>query len=101
MSGDFEHALRAWTAADGYQRTLCEWAEANGLNAEKVLEVGVRYSMKECRECTVEDSELDVVVTYENPAGHSSTTYTYDDARLVRSLSDLFADLAELMEERD
>lgn len=101
MSDDHQHALRAWTTADKYQRLLCEWAGEHGLSAGKVREVGVRYSMEGCRVCTVEDPLLTVTVAYEDMSGGLNTVHVYDDARMVRSLATLTAGLSSILEEQE
>lgn len=101
MSDDYQHVLWARTAADEYQRVLHTWAEASGLDAQKVFEVGIRYSLKGCRECTAEDPSLDVTVVYEDSAGSRCSVWIYDDAKTVRSLAEMLAELAPIVEKEN
>ena len=98
---DYQHALRAGIAADEYQRVLRAWAEASDLDAQEVFEVGIRYSLRGCRECTAEDPSLDVTVVYEDSSGGRQTVWIYDDAKTVRSLAAMLAELAPIVEKEN
>jgi hypothetical protein len=101
MSNEDQHVLRARTAAEEYQRVLNAWAEASGLDVRKVFEVGVRYSLTGCRECTAEDPSLDVTVVYEDSSGSRCSVWIYDDAKTVRSLAAMLAELAPIVEKEN